>query len=186
MPSSGNTLYITFDDGPNPETTADIMNNQAEYDKKAALNCVGENVSKYPEQYQGIIEAGHGVGNHAYNHLKGWETNTEDYVENVIKCREVVDSPFFRPPYGKMKRAQRRILRRQFNIIMWTVLSRDYDPKVDVETCLQKSLKYTHPGAIVVFHDHLKTIQKIRYVLPEYLAEVKAKGYTFGILGVED
>lgn len=186
MPPAGKTLYITFDDGPNPETTPAILDILEDYDAKATFFCVGENVTRYPEHYQSIIEAGHGVGNHAYNHLKGWETNTDEYVENVKKCSEVVNSPLFRPPYGKMKRAQQRILRRQFNIIMWTVLSRDYDPKVDAETCLKKSLKYTCPGAIVIFHDHLKTIHKIKYVLPKYLAEVKAKGYTLKVLSFED
>ena len=185
MPPDDNGLYLTFDDGPNPETSPVILDILNQYDARATFFCVGENVSKHPEIYDQIIAAGHQVGNHAYNHLKGWETESSEYIENVEKCSEVVKSTLFRPPYGKMKRSQQRVLRRNYNIVMWTVLSRDYDSKVGADICLEKTWKHTRPGAIILFHDHLKTIDKLKVVLPEYLSRAREAGYTFKVLGVE-
>lgn len=182
MPGKDRHLYITFDDGPQPETTPRILEQLAEYDAKATFFCVGENVKRYPGLYRSILGAGHAVGNHGYNHLNGWETATRKYVENTEKCHEVVKSRLFRPPYGKMKPAQRKLLREKFSIIMWTVLSRDYDQRVDAHTCLEKSWEYTRPGAIVVFHDHEKTISKLEYVLPAYLGKANENGYSFQVL----
>jgi len=184
MPGDGNKLYLSFDDGPNPETTPWILNMLGRYNAKATFFCVGENVVKHHATFQSIIDAGHTVGNHTYNHLKGWKTATETYVENVRQCQEAVKSKLFRPPYGKMKRSQQQILKKQYDIIMWTVLSRDYDPRVSRESCLENSWRYTRPGAIVVFHDHLKTISKLEYVLPAYLKRAVEAGYTFRALGV--
>lgn len=184
MPAEGKILYLTFDDGPNPETTPLILDILGQFGAKATFFCVGENVTKYPDQYQNLLDAGHAVGNHAYNHLKGWETDTKSYVKNVEKCDKVVKSKLFRPPYGKMKASQQRILRKEYNIIMWTVLSRDYDAKIDARTCLEKTWKYTRPGAIVLFHDHAKTIDKLQHVLPEYLERARKSGYHFKVLGV--
>lgn len=181
--AEGKSLYVTFDDGPNPETTPLILDMLNSFDAKASFFCVGENVSKHPETFRSILDAGHAVGNHAYNHLKGWKTDTKAYVENVQKCAELVNSGIFRPPYGKMKPSQLRILRKQFELIMWTVLSRDYDPKIDAISCLENSWKYTRPGAIVLFHDHKKTIDKLKIVLPEYLRRAKESGYLFQALG---
>ncbi len=182
-PAEGKSLYVTFDDGPDPETTPLILDMLNSFDAKASFFCVGENVSKHPETFKSMLDAGHTVGNHAYNHLKGWETDTKTYVENVQKCAELVNSGLFRPPYGKMKPSQQRILRKQFQLIMWTVLSRDYDPKIDAISCLENSWKYTRPGAIVLFHDHKKTIDKLKIVLPEYLRRAKESGYLFQALG---
>lgn len=185
MPPDDHGLYLTFDDGPNPETTPLILDILSAYNAKATFFCVGENIAKHPETFRQIIDAGHQVGNHAYNHLKGWETPTPEYIENVKKCSEVVESKLFRPPYGKMKRSQQKKLRRDYKIVMWTVLSRDYDQKIDARTCLEKTCKYTKPGAIVLFHDSLKTIDKLNIVLPEYLSMAREEGYTFKVLGSE-
>jgi peptidoglycan/xylan/chitin deacetylase (PgdA/CDA1 family) len=182
-PSEGKSLYVTFDDGPDPETTPLILDMLHSFGVKATFFCVGENVSKHPETFRSMLDAGHAVGNHAYNHLKGWETDTKAYVENVQKCAELVNSRLFRPPYGKMKPSQQRILRKQYQLIMWTVLSRDYDPKIDAISCLENSWKYTRPGAIVLFHDHKKTIDKLKIVLPEYLKRAKESGYIFQAIG---
>ena len=185
MPEDEHALYLTFDDGPHPETSHLILDILKEHKAKASFFCVGENVSRYPETYKQIRDAGHAVGNHAYNHLKGWETGTAEYVENIRKCSEVVNSTLFRPPYGKMKRAQQKILRKQYDIIMWTVLSRDYDPKVDANTCLEQTWKHTRPGAIILFHDSLKTIDKIKFVLPAYLSRAREAGYALKVLGAK-
>lgn len=179
MPAEGNELYLTFDDGPHPDTTAVILDILNKYEVKATFFCVGENVEKYPDVYNQLLEQKHFIGNHSYNHLKGWETGTREYVENVQKCSQVFDSKLFRPPYGKITRSQRKVLRDQYDIIMWTVLSRDYDSRVDKETCLRKSLKYTKPGAIMVFHDHLKSIEKVKWVLPRYLERTIELGFRY-------
>ena len=183
MPGEGKHLYLTFDDGPDPDTTPTILEILAKYDVKATFFCVGENVFKHPETYQSYLDAGHMVGNHGYNHLKGWETETSEYIKNVHKCSEVVQSRLFRPPYGKIRRAQQKLIRKQYKIIMWTVLSRDYDPQIDREACLENSWKYTKPGAIVLFHDSKKSIEKLKFVLPAYLEKAIESGYTFWAIG---
>lgn len=182
MPGGDNDLYLSFDDGPNPETTPVILDILDQFDVKATFFCVGENVEQYPEQFATIKEKGHAVGNHTYNHLKGWETDTNTYLENVDKCSQVVDSRLFRPPYGKMKHSQRRALKDQYDIIMWTVLSMDYNARVDNESCLQNSLKYTRSGSIVVFHDHKKSIKKVNWVLPRYLEQTLKLGFRYKTL----
>lgn len=179
MPATGKELYLTFDDGPNPDTTPFILEMLSKHEAKATFFCVGENVERYPELYQNILDAGHSVGNHSYNHLKGWDANTKDYVQNIDKCARVVNTTLFRPPYGKMKHAQRRALKDRYRIIMWTVLSRDYDAKVDKETCLKKSWKYTRAGTIIVFHDHTKSLEKLKWVLPNYIEKASSNGYHF-------
>lgn len=185
MPDSDNSIYLTFDDGPHPDTTPLILEMLAQKDVKASFFCVGENVARFPEIFQMILDAGHAVGNHSYNHLKGWNTDTKKYVENVEKCSKVVNSSLFRPPYGKMKHAQRRALRDHYQIIMWSVLSRDYDEKIGKESCLEKSWKYTKPGTIIVFHDHKKALAKLKWVLPKYIEMANLKGYHFEVLRVE-
>jgi peptidoglycan/xylan/chitin deacetylase (PgdA/CDA1 family) len=182
IPATGKQLYLTFDDGPTPSATPHLLEILQRFEAKATFFCVGENVVKHPDIYRMITEAGHAVGNHGYNHLKGWETDTEAYFENVQKCREVVNSDLFRPPYGKIRGSQLKVLREHFDVIMWTVLSRDYDTRVDRETCLEKTWKYTRPGAIVVFHDHMKSLDKLSYVLPEYLRRAKQAGYHFDLI----
>ena len=186
MPSDGNSLYLTFDDGPDPATTPSILKILKAFGIKASFFCVGENVEDHPELYEQILTNGHVVGNHSYNHLKGWEYNTAQYLENVHKCSKLVRSKLFRPPYGKMKAAQRKALVKDYDVIMWTVLSRDYDKKVSKETCLEKSWKYTRPGAIVLFHDHQKSIEKVEWVLPRYIERVMENGYEFEVLGTRN
>ena len=123
IPATGKQLYLTFDDGPTPSATPHLLEILQRFEAKATFFCVGENVVKHPDIYRMITEAGHAVGNHGYNHLKGWETDTEAYFENVQKCREVVNSDLFRPPYGKIRGSQLKVLREHFDVIMWTVLS---------------------------------------------------------------
>ncbi len=180
-----NELYLTFDDGPEPESTAIILDILDQYGVKATFFCVGENVVKHPDIYKQVTAAGHAVGNHTYNHLNGWKTQTSAYMKNVEKCRQVVASDLYRPPYGKIKRSQRKALKDQYRIVMWTVLSRDYDANVSKEKCLEKTWKYTRPGAIIVFHNHRKALEKVKYVLPAYLQRALDEGYQFKVLGVE-
>ncbi len=183
LPGDRNSLYLTFDDGPNPDTTPAILEILEQFGIKATFFCVGENVVKYPALYKQLIAKGHSVGNHSYHHLKGWTCDTHKYLEDVEKCSKVVKSIFFRPPYGKMTRSQRITLKDKYKIIMWTVLSRDYDRRVSKELCLKKTWEYTNPGGIIVFHDHLKSLKKLKWVLPKYIGKAMEEGYCFEVIG---
>ncbi|MDT8392751.1 MAG: polysaccharide deacetylase family protein [Bacteroidales bacterium] len=182
MPDDGRTIYLSFDDGPNPDTTPVILHTLKQYDANATFFCVGENVVKNPELYEMIHNNGHAVGNHTYNHLNGWKTSKARYLENVQKNREVVNNLIFRPPYGRITRSQKKSLSRHYDIFMWTVLSRDFDARVSRETCLEKTWEHTRPGAIVVFHDHPKAIEKVEYVLAQYIERAIGRGYRFKAL----
>lgn len=177
LPAGENNLYISFDDGPDPATTPLILQMLEDNNAKATFFCVGENVERYPELFRQISEAGHSIGNHSYNHLKGWKSRTNEYIRNVEKCSQLIPSKLFRPPYGKMKKGQKKILQKKFRIIMWTLLSRDYDAGVSKERCLEKTWKHTKPGAIIVFHDHKKSIEKLKFVLPAYLKRARDGGF---------
>lgn len=182
--SGSNHLYLTFDDGPVPEATEWILQILAARKIKATFFCVGDNVKKYPEIFHQLIDGGHSIGNHTFNHLNGWKINLYEYVENVNKCNEElkkfgIESPLFRPPYGKIKRAQVDVLKRKFNIVMWDVLSGDFDFKITSEKCLKRTIKATTDGSIIVFHDNKKSLDNLRKVLPAYIDHFLAKGYKF-------
>jgi peptidoglycan/xylan/chitin deacetylase (PgdA/CDA1 family) len=159
-------VYLTFDDGPIPETTPFILDTLKKYGVKATFFCVGENVKKYPELYTHIIEDGHFVGNHTFNHLKGWETPLNSYLENVNECGEFVSSGLFRPPYGKMTLRQYNALKKKFKLIFWDVLAPDFDMKTSTQKCLDIIKKKTRAGSILVFHDNLKAKNKLTELLP--------------------
>ena len=179
---SANTIYITFDDGPIPEVTPFVLNALADYDAKATFFCIGDNVRKYPEIYQEVIKAGHSIGNHTFNHLNGWNTDDEKYLENIGECAEYVKSDLFRPPYGKIKKSQIRKLKTRhpdIKVIMWDVLSGDFDQNLSPEKCLENVLRATVPGSIIVFHDSLKAFDRLKYVLPKALEYWSDKGFVF-------
>jgi len=179
---SANTIYITFDDGPIPEVTPFVLNALADYDAKATFFCIGDNVRKYPEIYQEVIKAGHSIGNHTFNHLNGWNTDDEKYLENIDECAEYVKSDLFRPPYGKIKKSQIKKLKIQhpeIKVIMWDVLSGDFDQNLSPEKCLENVLRTTAPGSIIVFHDSLKAFDRLKYVLPKALDYWSNKGFVF-------
>lgn len=172
MPRREKALYLTFDDGPIPEVTPWVLETLSQYAGKATFFCIGDNVRKHPAIYQRIREEGHAVGNHTFNHLNGWKTSRDAYLENVGKCAELVDSSLFRPPYGRIRRKQAQRLvaaDNRYRIIMWDVLSGDFDTGLSPEKCLRNVLKHTENGSIVVFHDSLKAERRLRYVLPRAL-----------------
>jgi peptidoglycan-N-acetylglucosamine deacetylase len=173
------TIYLTFDDGPVPVVTPFVLNTLKKFDATATFFCVGDNVQKYPEIYKQVLQDGHSVGNHTFNHLKGWKTRNAEYISNVEKCRELVESNLFRPPYGRGTRSQYSILSAQYSIIMWDVLSCDFDEKISPEKCLQKVMQHSGNGSIVVFHDSLKAYPRLEYVLPLALQHWREKGYRF-------
>ncbi|MGK7391704.1 MAG: polysaccharide deacetylase family protein [Candidatus Cyclobacteriaceae bacterium M2_1C_046] len=181
-------LYLTFDDGPIPEATTEILNILAEKGVKATFFCVGDNVRKHSDLFLRIIKEGHVVGNHTYNHLNGWKTELQDYIENVTSCKETMEklnikSNLFRPPYGKIKRKQIAALKKaNYEIVMWDVLSGDFDKDLTAEGCLRKTMKSTSDGSVIVFHDNIKTIEIVREVLPSYIDHFKSKGFSFATL----
>jgi peptidoglycan/xylan/chitin deacetylase (PgdA/CDA1 family) len=172
-------IFLTFDDGPIPEVTPWVLDTLEGYHAKATFFCVGDNVRKYPEIYKQVVEAGHSVGNHTLNHLSGWATENISYFHNIRHCARMVQSGLFRPPYGKLKPSQIQFLQRHYQIIMWDVLSGDFDNEIQPEECFQNVIQNTGPGSIVVFHDSLKAETNLRYTLPLVLKYFKEEGYSF-------
>ncbi|QBZ96842.1 polysaccharide deacetylase family protein [Flavobacterium sangjuense] len=190
IPNHENKVYLTFDDGPTPEITEWTLEQLKKYDAKATFFCIGNNIEKHPKIFQKIIQEEHAIGNHTFNHLKGWETDTDEYVENTKKCslfirdkgKEIRDKgdafELFRPPYGKIKPSQSKALRRLgYKIIMWDVLSCDFDQTISPEECLDNVLKNVESGSIIVFHDSIKAERNLKYALPKTLVFLKEKGF---------
>jgi peptidoglycan/xylan/chitin deacetylase (PgdA/CDA1 family) len=235
LPKTGNTLYLTFDDGPIPEVTPWVLALLKEYHAKATFFCIGENIVKHPEIFDQILAEGHNVGNHSFNHLNGWKTPISTYIVNVEKAEELIcvkqetrfkiqdfriekleerekkkesgdsnqdnrtesieereekiekrkenkvkNAKLFRPPYGKITPKQIKTLQGQgFKIVMWEVISGDFEAKLSVENCINNVLKNSKPGSIVVFHDSLKASEKLKEVLPKILEYYHQKGFEF-------
>lgn len=184
IPNHENKVFLTFDDGPTQEITEWTLEQLKKYDAKATFFCIGNNIEKYPDIFRKIMQAEHAIGNHTFNHLKGWKTTTETYIENVALCQSQIPNPksqilnLFRPPYCKIKSSQSKILRKLgYKIIMWDVLSYDFDKTISPEKCLENVLKNIESGSIIVFHDSIKAEQNLRYVLPKTLAFLKEKGF---------
>jgi len=180
MEPQDNSLYLTFDDGPTPEITEWVLNQLEIYDAKATFFCIGRNVERYPEIYSKILEKGHAVGNHTYSHLKGWKTETQEYVNDVELATQFIQSNLFRPPYGRIRRSQIKLLKQQgYKMFMWDVLSEDYNTNITTEQCLNYVLKYATKGSTIVFHDSVKASKNLYAVLPAVLKYYKEKGYVF-------
>ncbi|UCH15259.1 MAG: polysaccharide deacetylase family protein [Bacteroidales bacterium] len=177
--SSEKDLYLTFDDGPVPDITLEVLDILETYNAKATFFCIGRNVERYPEIYNQILKKGHAAGNHTYSHLKGWKTKSNDYYSDIELAGSFINSNLFRPPYGKIKRAQLKHLRYFYNIIMWDVMSFDFRKSISKEKCLSIVLNNIRQGSIIVFHDSVKAREKVLYALPEVLKVMQDKGYTF-------
>lgn len=177
---ANNTVYLTFDDGPHPEATPFILEQLKKYDAQGTFFCIGKNVVEHPGIYQQILEAGHSTGNHTHNHLNGWKTSTDKYIGNILEARKYIASPLFRPPYGRITPFQVKQLQRTVpgtKIIMWDVLSADFDQAIDGEACVQNVVFKMKPGSIVVFHDSTKAWDRMSYALPRVLEFCKKQGY---------
>ncbi|MFV8268671.1 polysaccharide deacetylase family protein [Flavobacterium sp. GT2N3] len=188
---NSNTVYLTFDDGPIPEITEWVLNELKKYDVKATFFCIGDNIDKNPDLFKKVISEGHSIGNHTFNHLNGWKTSSKAYVENTKLCEDAIQknstptlkSKIFRPPYGKLKVSQSRKLRKQgYKIIMWDVLSADFDQTVSQEQCLNNVLTNVKPGSIIVFHDSIKAFKNLKHVLPKTLAYLKENNFNCEVL----
>jgi len=180
--SSSKVIYITFDDGPVPEVTPFVLDILHKYAVKATFFCVGENVVKYSGIYAKVLENGHKTANHTFNHLKGNSVSTKQYVNNVLKASEYIHSNLFRPPHGRINYFQKKKLQSNYQIVMWDLLTRDYNQSLTPETILENIKRYTRNGSIVVFHDSIKAKDNVLTVLPMAIEYWKNKGYTFGIL----
>ena len=179
-------IYLTFDDGPIPYLTPYVIDQLNEFDAKATFFCVGDNIRKHPEVFRKILEGGHAIGNHTYNHLKAWSTDLNEYLENVSKCRQIIEKGdqshgqlSFRPPHGQITRKTISALKNEYKIIMWDVLAYDFDKRHSAEKSLRKVIKSTRPGSIVVFHDNYKAEDKLKYMLPRYLQHFSELGFKF-------
>ncbi len=175
-------IYLTFDDGPVPEVTPQVLDILDEYGWKATFFCVGDNVRKYPEVYQEVLRRGHRVGNHSFNHIRGYRYSVEDYVANVQKASAYIESRLFRPPHGRITFSQIKALKEDYDIVMWDVITYDYDKKKKPEQIMRTVRNYLRKGSIVVFHDSIKAKDNVLTVLPQVLAYWKEKGYSYGLL----
>lgn len=173
-------IYLTFDDGPTPEITNFVLTQLKKYNAKATFFCIGKNVQNHPEIYAQILNDKHSVGNHTHNHFNGLQHSTKAYINNCITAKEFISSNLFRPPYGKIKPAQtKELLKLGYKIILWDVLSADFDTTISNKKCLENVLKNTENGSVIVFHDSVKASEKIRFVLPKILAKYSEEGYEF-------
>lgn len=189
--SKDKILYLTFDDGPTPEITNWTLNTLKQYNAKATFFCIGNNIEKHSDIFNAIVEQGHHIGNHTHNHLKGWRTSKKNYISNVEQAQEIINtsiidnkrlpkSNLFRPPFGKIKNSQAKaLIKRGYKIIMWSVISIDWDKKLPKEQCLKNVIKHTTNGNIIVFHDSIKAAKNMTYALPEVLEHFSNKGYIF-------
>lgn len=178
-------IYLTFDDGPIPDVTTFVLKTLKDFNAKATFFCIGDNIRKHPEVFEQIKKDGHQLGNHTFNHLKGWKTANEAYLENFKKCQKLIQTNLFRPPYGRIKKSQIRDIKSvhpEVEIIMWDVLSGDFDISLSPEKCCKNVIKHTQNGSIIVFHDSLKAFDRLAYTLPRVLKFFSDKGYQFGSL----
>jgi peptidoglycan/xylan/chitin deacetylase (PgdA/CDA1 family) len=190
IPNSENKIYLTFDDGPTPEITEWVLDELKKHDAKATFFCIGHNIEKHPAIFEKVINEGHSIGNHTFNHLNGWKNSDEKYLQNMNLCESsILDLKFkilnlqtklFRPPYGKIKTSQSKRLRQLgYKIIMWDVLSADFDTTITPERCLKNVLKNVCSGSIIVFHDSVKAFPNLKYTLPKALKYWTEKGFVF-------
>jgi peptidoglycan/xylan/chitin deacetylase (PgdA/CDA1 family) len=179
-----NVLYLSFDDGPHPEATSFVLDELSKYKAKATFFCIGKNVMAFPDIFRRVIEEGHAIGNHTQNHLNGWKTKDEVYLRDAAEASKYIDSALFRPPYGRIRSFQAKNMHHAIKspglkIVMWTVLSADFDPAVTSEQCLHHVILNATKGSIVVFHDSAKALPRLQYALPAVLKFFTEKGFRF-------
>ena len=181
MNASEKSVYLTFDDGPIPEVTPWVLDVLDKYHIKATFFMVGDNVRKHPDEYKMVVERGHRIGNHTYNHLKGFEELTERYIANIDKADCYLSTDLFRPPHGLMRMDQYRALSERYRIIMWDLVTRDYNPKLNGREILKKVKRYARNGSIITFHDSIKSEKNMKYSLPRAIEWLKEQGYEFKV-----
>lgn len=190
MNGNGKTVYLTFDDGPTPEITEWVLSQLDAYQAKATFFCIGSNIARNPGIFKKVIANGHSIGNHTFGHVNGWHTPDANYLENVNLCEKEIDkfevknSRLFRPPYGKLNKKQSMALRNSgYKIVMWDILSADFDTKITPEKCLDNVLKNINSGSIIIFHDSVKAFGNLQTTLPKTLQFLKENGYECAAIG---
>ncbi len=182
LPVEDKSVFLTFDDGPTPEVTDWVLEQLDTFEAKATFFCLGCNVEKHPDIFGRILAAEHAVGNHSYSHKKGFRSYVDSYVEDVERASELIDSTLFRPPYGRLLPGQVRRLRERYRIIMWSVLSVDYDRQIGGRQVVRNVLDNVRPGSIIVFHDSVKASKNLYHALPEVLTQMTSEGYRFRVI----
>ena len=178
--STSKSIYLTFDDGPEPSSTPFILDTLKEFDAKATFFCIGENAVAHPELFQRMIDEGHAVGNHGFKHLKGWGMKTKDYVANALQSRDIFPTNLYRPAYGKMTNAQCKALKKEgFQVVFWTLISYDFDSTFSSEARMKILKKKAKSGSNIVFHDSVKAFPQVKDELPKLLEYWKNQGYSF-------
>ncbi len=176
-------IYLTFDDGPHPEITPWVLDQLRAYNAKATFFCVGDNLERFPQVAEQIQQEGHSLGNHTFNHLDGWKSDNEFYLSNIDKCEVLTDTKLFRPPYGKIGPLQAiKLKKSDYKVIMWTVLSRDFERDLNITESAQALKKHSRAGSIVLFHDSEKANHNLKQLLPDYLAHFHHMGFQFKAL----
>ena len=182
IPNDENKVFLTFDDGPDPEVTPWVLDLLNQYNAKATFFCLGKNVERHPDIFQRIKDEGHAVGNHSYSHLDGWRTKNKGYFEDIERADKLIQSNLFRPPYGRIKPSQIRVLKEKYKIVMWGVMSGDYSEKINGEKSAGNVLKWSRPGSIIVFHDSRKAYKNLNVDLPRILDGFRKRGLNFGVI----
>jgi peptidoglycan/xylan/chitin deacetylase (PgdA/CDA1 family) len=193
MPVQEKIIYLTFDDGPHATATPYVLDRLAQYNAKASFFCIGKNVMEHPEIYARILNEGHAVGNHTQHHANGWKVSDSKYFNEIDEAATLIQSNLFRPPYGRIKRSQiNRLIQSSdpqpstkqaaYQIMMWSVLSGDFDTKLSADTCTQNVIKHTKAGSIVVFHDSAKAWGRMSEALPKVLKHFSGQGFRFEAL----
>lgn len=175
-------IYLTFDDGPIPELTPWVLDTLKAHGAQATFFCIGSNIQKHPEIFTRIKAEGHGIGNHTFSHLKGWDTERFAYLRDTLRCQQLTGTGLFRPPYGRITMGQARAIARRFKLVFWDVLSEDFDVRLEPQQCLNNVLYRAKRGSIVVLHDNLLSEERMRYVLPRTLEHFAREGYHFPVL----
>lgn len=185
IPTEKKEIFLTFDDGPISEVTEFVLEELEKYKAKATFFCIGSNIEKNSDIFQKIVTQQHTIGNHTFNHVRGWDVEDEYYLDNFIKCEEIITilnsqlTTKFRPPFGRIKRSQAKEILKTHEIVMWDVLTGDYDQSLTKERVLSKALQHTEKGSIVLFHDSIKASKNMMYALPKVLEHFSEEGYTF-------
>lgn len=186
-PRDRKRIFLTFDDGPIPDVTPWVLNTLKRHGIQATFFCVGANIEKNPDIFKRILDEGHQVANHTYDHLNGWKHKDKVYLSNVERCEQLTGTRLFRPPYGRGKRSQYKALKEKgYQVVTWDVLSGDFDTRLAPDKCLRGVLKHTRNGSIVVFHDNIKAVPRLEYVLPRAIKHWLDSGYEFATLEARD
>lgn len=185
LPASGKTVYLSFDDGPHPEITPWVLRCLKAANAKATFFCIGKNVNQYPDVYQQVLAEGHRVGNHTLQHRNGWKTGDQEYIDDIAAAAACIQSSLFRPPYGRIKKSQIRLMNQQLpalKLVMWDLLSGDFDTTLTAAQCVNNVLKHLRPGSIIVFHDSEKAFPRLKKALPEIVRSIGEMGYQMEVI----